>query len=66
MQSTYCDNIRQHCENIGRTVHIVNLGGLLYVKSKQCVPELFLCAAAFCKLKAPIRNELAACHFATT
>ncbi len=26
VQSTYCDNIRQHCETIGRTVHVVNLG----------------------------------------
>ncbi|CAK0753587.1 hypothetical protein CVIRNUC_002232 [Coccomyxa viridis] len=24
-KSTYCDNIRQHCETIGRTVHVVNL-----------------------------------------
>lgn len=27
LQSTYCDHLRQHCETIGRTVHIVNLGG---------------------------------------
>ena len=26
LQSTYCDNLRQHCEAIGRTVHVVNLG----------------------------------------
>ncbi|DBA70503.1 TPA: hypothetical protein ACH3X2_011904 [Trebouxia sp. C0005] len=24
-KSTYCDHLRQHCETIGRTVHIVNL-----------------------------------------
>ncbi|ELR12798.1 ATP binding protein [Acanthamoeba castellanii str. Neff] len=24
-KSTYCDIVRQHCENIGRTVHVVNL-----------------------------------------
>eukprot|EP00891_Asterochloris_glomerata_P001868 jgi/Astpho2/1868/e_gw1.00038.223.1_t len=24
-KSTYCDNLRQHCEAIGRTVHVVNL-----------------------------------------
>ena len=28
VQSTYCENIRQHCETIGRTVHVVNLGAL--------------------------------------
>jgi len=27
-QTTYCDNLRQHCETVGRTVHIVNLGEL--------------------------------------
>ena len=26
LQSTYCDQLRQHCETIGRTVHVVNLG----------------------------------------
>ena len=26
LQSTYCDNLRQHCEAIGRTIHVVNLG----------------------------------------
>ncbi len=26
VQSTYCDNLRQHCETVGRTVHVVNLG----------------------------------------
>lgn len=26
LQSTYCDTLRQHCETIGRTMHIVNLG----------------------------------------
>ena len=25
-QSTYCDNVRQHCETVGRTVHVANLG----------------------------------------
>ena len=28
-QSTYCDHLRQHCEAVGRTVHIVNLGEML-------------------------------------
>lgn len=26
VQSTYCDNLRQHCETVGRSVHVVNLG----------------------------------------
>lgn len=25
MQSTYCASLHQHCETIGRAVHIVNL-----------------------------------------
>ena len=25
-QSTYCETVRQHCETIGRKVHVVNLG----------------------------------------
>ncbi|KAK9838282.1 hypothetical protein WJX81_002246 [Elliptochloris bilobata] len=24
-KSTYCDNVRQHCETVGRTVHVANL-----------------------------------------
>lgn len=28
IQSTYCDNVRQHCETVGRTIHVVNLGEL--------------------------------------
>ncbi|EIE23927.1 hypothetical protein COCSUDRAFT_28525 [Coccomyxa subellipsoidea C-169] len=24
-KSTYCDNLRQHCETVGRSVHVVNL-----------------------------------------
>jgi len=27
-QSTYCETVRQHCETIGRKVHVVNLGEL--------------------------------------
>lgn len=26
LQSTYCETIKQHCDTIGRTVHLVNLG----------------------------------------
>lgn len=25
-QSTYCENLRQHCETVGRRIHIANLG----------------------------------------
>ena len=26
LQSTYCDTIKQHCDAIGRSAHVVNLG----------------------------------------
>lgn len=26
LQSTYCDNLKQHCDTVGRTIHIANLG----------------------------------------
>lgn len=27
MQSTYCETMKEHCDSIGRSVHVVNLGG---------------------------------------
>lgn len=26
LQSTYCDTLYQHCQSIGRSIHLVNLG----------------------------------------
>ncbi len=40
VQSTYCDNIRQHCETIGRTVHVVNLGVLKTTTRSGRPPQL--------------------------
>ena len=41
LQSTYSDNLRQHCEAIGRTVHVVNLGE----PSSNCVGPVCLQAS---------------------
>ena len=37
LQSTYCDTLRQHCEAIGRTVHIVNLGSVSRTHRRRLV-----------------------------
>ena len=41
LQSTYCDNVHQHCEVIGRPVHVVNLGRLGRLPSQEHALNLF-------------------------
>jgi len=36
VQSTYCDNVRQHCETVGRTVHVANLGACSPAPALAC------------------------------
>lgn len=56
MQSTYCSTIKEHCDTVGRSVHVANLGArhgvqadraMTCTKSGQCVKHgcTYRCAA---------------------
>ena len=36
LQSTYCETIKQHCDAINRSVHVVNLGAPLLLPPPFC------------------------------
>ena len=58
VQSTYCDNIRQHCETVGRTVHVVNLGMPELHVMDTCVVKTFYSPFTLKLINEPLQVSL--------